>query len=188
MAGSARRNMRSDSKPESVFIIGIAGGSCSGKSTFAKLLREALGINYCGVLSQDSYYFDQSHHFDTDGGAVNFDHPDSIDFKLMREHLLQLQRGEIIEIPIYDFTYHQRLVVTEKVYPADVILLEGTLILTQPPIVELLSESVFLETPEAIRLQRRLLRDSQERGRTREGILMQFQNHVKPMHDQLCAV
>lgn len=176
--------MRFDAKPESVFLIGITGGSCAGKSAFAQRLRDALGKDYSSILSQDSYYYDQSVQFDRDGGIINFDDPTSIDFDLLHRHLLQLQCGKPVEVPLYDFKTHSRLSSTKLTFPTDIILLEGTLILTQPKIVELLSESVFLDTPETVRLRRRIKRDVSERARTREGILCQFQNHVKPMHER----
>lgn len=176
--------MRFDSRPESVFFIGVTGGSCAGKSTFARRLRDALGLKYCNILSQDSYYRDQSAHFDHDGGAINFDDPGSIDFDLLRKHLLKLQRGEPIDVPIYDFATHRRLRETVQMFPAEIILLEGALILTQPDIVPLLTESIFLDADESVRLDRRIKRDTVERGRTRKGILEQFCKHVKPMHDR----
>lgn len=176
--------MRFESKPESIFFVGITGGSCACKTTFARRLRDALGAEYCQTLCQDSYYRDQSARFDYDGGAVNFDDPSSIDFALLHQHLLQLQRGEPIQVPIYNFAIHQRLSEHVLMFPSEVILIEGTLILTQPKIVELLTESVFIDIPEEIRLERRIVRDMCERGRTRDSILMQFYNHVKPMHDR----
>ncbi len=176
--------MRSDSKPESVFLIGVTGGSCAGKSTFAQRLRDALGLEYCSILSQDSYYYDQRVRFDHDGGIVNFDDPASIDFGLLRQHLLQLQRGDPVAVPVYDFLTHRRLSEHVQMFPTDIVLVEGALILTQPLIVELLTESIFLEAPESIRLERRIKRDLTERGRTMEGILYQFNNHVRPMHSR----
>jgi uridine kinase len=176
--------MRWDSKPEAIFFIGITGGSCAGKSTFARRLRDELGSEYCSILCQDSYYHDQSARFDYEGGAVNFDDPASVDFELLHRHLLQLQSGQPINVPIYDFTTHTRLAETIHLFPTDIILVEGALILTQPKIVELLTESIFLDAPEAVRLERRLYRDIVDRGRTREGVMCQFNNHVKPMHDR----
>ncbi len=176
--------MRFNSMPESVFFVGITGGSCAGKSTFAQHLREELGLEYCQILCQDSYYYDQSARFDRDGGAVNFDDPSSVDFPLLYQHLLQLQRGEPINVPIYDFATHRRLAESSPMLPTHVILLEGALILTQPQIVALLTESVYLDVPEPICLERRIKRDMSERARTRQGILDQFCNHVRPMHDR----
>ena len=172
-----------ENRSESIFFVGVTGGSCAGKSTFARRLQEALGV-YCQILCQDSYYHDQSARFDHDGGKVNFDEPGSIDFTLLYNHLLQLQRGESILVPIYDFATHRRLSKTQQLSPSRVILLEGALILAEPRIQQLLTESVFLEVEESIRLQRRIKRDTAERGRTLQGILDQFHHHVKPMHDR----
>jgi uridine kinase len=183
-AGYMGGQVRIDNKPESIIFVGVTGGSCAGKSTFAQRLREALGVQYCQILYQDSYYRDQSARFDHDGGKVNFDEPSSIDFALLYEHLLQLQRGESIRVPIYDFATHRRLPETQPLFPSEVILLEGALILTEPRIRQLLTESVFLEADESVRLQRRIRRDTIERGRTLQGILDQFHHHVKPMHDR----
>lgn len=183
-AGCTGGQVRIDHKPEFILFVGITGGSCAGKSTFARRLREALGAQYCQILYQDFYYRDQSARFDHDGGKVNFDEPSSIDFTLLYEHLLQLQRGESVQVPIYDFATHRRLPETRQLSPSHVILLEGALILTEPRIQQLLTESVFLEAEESVRLQRRIRRDTTERGRTLQGILDQFHYHVKPMHDR----
>lgn len=174
--------MRSDSKPESVFFIGVTGGSGAGKTVFSKRLREAFGMDFCQVISQDFYYLDQSDNFDKEGGAINFDIPESIDFNLLRQHLLQLQLGFPVHAPIYNFATHQRLSTKMCITPADIIIVEGGLILTQPEVRELLTESVFLDLPEEVRLERLLARDISERGRDKQGILTRFSNHVKPMH------
>jgi len=176
--------MRFDNRPESIFFIGVTGGSCSGKNTFARRLQAALGESYCSILSQDCYYRDQSACFDHDGGLVNFDDPASIDFDLLYSHLLRLQSGHAIDVPVYDFITHQRRPETHILYPTDAIIVEGSLILTQPSLVALMTESVFLECPEEVRLARRLQRDVAERGRSEDGVLAQFFNHVKPMHIQ----
>ncbi len=176
--------MRSDSKPESVFFIGVTGGSGAGKTVFAKRLREAFGLDFSQIISQDSYYLDQSDNFDEEGGAVNFDIPESIDFDLMLQHLLQLQLGFPVQAPTYNFSTHQRLDSTMYIIPTDIIIVEGGLILTQPRIKELLTESVFLDYPEEVRLERMLKRDILERGRDKEGIFARFRNHVKPMHER----
>ena len=165
-------------------LIGIVGGSCSGKAYFAERLQEMLGFERCQIISQDWYYRDQSTHFDQDGGAINFDDPASIDFALLHQHLLQLKQHQSIHVPCYDFTTHKRLPHCEPLPAADIILVEGALILTQPAIVELLTESVFLNVAEPIRLARRIRRDTRHRGRTQAGVLEQFENHVKPMHDR----
>jgi uridine kinase len=168
----------------SVKIIGIAGGSGSGKTYFAHELQKRLGPGLCSLILQDNYYIDQSVKFDHDGGAVNFDHPSSIDFSLMVNHLQDLRRMRSIKVPLYDFKTHTRSQQTQSVHPTPFILVDGILVLCQPELRTLMDESVFIDTTESLRLQRRLRRDIEERGRTREGVHTQFFGQVKPMHDQ----
>jgi uridine kinase len=169
------------SKP---LLLGVAGGSGSGKTFFARDLVRCLGGDCCEILFQDSFYIDQSARFDRDGGAVNFDHPDSLDFTLMANCLAKLKAGESCEIPVYDFSTHKRLARTERLHPKPVIVVDGILIFHPPEIRRLLDELLFFETPEALRYQRRLDRDVKERGRSEAGVRAQFQSQVKPMHDQ----
>lgn len=166
-----------------MLLIGITGGSGSGKTTFARMLGAHLGEGFSGILHQDSYYFDQSHLFDRDGGVVNFDHPSSVDFSLMIEHLNQLKAGEDIFIPQYDFTNHCRMAELRKFACRPVIIVDGILILSQPELRDILDFSFFIDTQEDLRFQRRLYRDVRERGRTPDGVCEQFLNQVKPMHD-----
>jgi uridine kinase len=166
------------------YIVAITGGSGSGKTTFAKKIRDELGVENCAIVLQDSYYFDQSSKFDGDGGSVNFDHPDSIDFELLLHDLLKLKNGKPVNIPIYDFATHKRLKNEEHLEPHAIIILDGILILTNEKLRAILDESVFLDVPEDLRFSRRLKRDVEERGRTEEGVRMQFAKQVKPMHDQ----
>ena len=165
------------------YIIGVAGGSGSGKTFFAQSLAKRLGSDTAFVLYQDNYYIDQSHRFDKDGGAVNFDHPDALDFNLLAEHLKQLREGKNIEIPLYDFKTHKRLDKTQSQINKKVVIVDGILILTQPHVRQHFDDSIFVHTPEEIRYQRRLTRDVEERGRTPEGVNEQFLKQVKPMHD-----
>lgn len=167
---------------DNTFILAVAGGSGSGKTFFAQALAKKLQEK-AFVLYQDNYYIDQSHRFDYDGGSVNFDHPDALDFDLMAEHLKELKKGEDIRIPKYEFATHSRM--KETIYQPwkRVVIVDGILILTQPKLLELFDASIFVETPEDIRFERRLNRDVVERGRTPEGVKAQFENQVKPMHD-----
>lgn len=165
------------------YIIGVAGGSGSGKTFFAQTLAKRLGADTAFVLYQDNYYIDQSHRFDKDGGAVNFDHPDALDFDLLASHLQLLREGKDIEIPLYDFKTHQRLKETKSQCNKKVVIVDGILILTQPHVRQHFDDTIFVHTPEEIRYQRRLARDVEERGRTPEGVNEQFQKQVKPMHD-----
>lgn len=166
-----------------VFILGVGGGSGSGKTFFAETLAKKLGSEVSFVLYQDNYYIDQSHRFDHDGGSVNFDHPDALDFDLMASHLEDLKIGYDIEIPLYDFATHSRKLETKFQPAKKVVIIDGILILNNPKIRDLCDETVFIETPEDIRFQRRLERDVVERGRTKEGVIAQFKSQVKPMHD-----
>lgn len=168
-------------------IIGIAGGSGSGKTTVARMAREILENELghsCAVLAQDSYYIDQSAHFKGDGENVNFDHPSSLDFPLMATHLRALKQGQAVQVPIYDFVTHTRRPETQNLLPTDVVLVDGILILSQPEVVAALDDSYFISCPDQVRFERRLKRDTQERGRTREGVTKQFERQVRPMHDQ----
>ena len=164
-------------------IFGISGGSGSGKTYFAKHLVESLGPENCVMILQDNYYFDQSHKFDFDGGSVNFDHPSSLDFGLLAQHLSQLKRGENAEVPLYDFATHSRKKETIQVEAKPYLVVDGILVLHSDEVRPLFDTSVFVDTPEAVRYERRLLRDTLERGRTAEGVRNQFESQVKPMHD-----
>jgi uridine kinase len=167
-----------------IWVIAIVGGSGSGKTTLARKIKAAFHDFESMILGQDSYYFDQSARFDHDGGAVNFDHPQSLEFDLMARHIQDLKAGHRIEIPVYDFATHKRLPLTDSQHPRPLVLVDGTLILSQPQLCRLFDESIFLEVDEPTRFQRRLKRDVEERGRTPEGVHEQFFKQVKIMHDQ----
>lgn len=169
---------------EKNLIIAVAGGSGSGKTFFANALHKRLGSSLSTIIYQDNYYRDQSHKFDRDGGAVNFDHPDSLDFELLRRDLAFLQNNRPIEMPCYDFKTHARLPKTQVVAPKKIIIVDGILILSSPELDSSFDLSIFVETPESIRYERRLTRDVTERGRTPQGVDAQFQAQVKPMHDK----
>jgi uridine kinase len=166
------------------YVIGIAGGSGSGKTHFAKVLQQILGEEHCLLLYQDNYYHDQSSRFDGDGGSVNFDHPDSLDFALLARDLGRLRRGLTAQLPVYDFHTHSRVHETLPVSPKRIILVDGILILNSPDVRAELNEAVFFDTPEELRFSRRLNRDVVERGRTPEGVRRQFELQVRPMHQR----
>lgn len=176
MTDSTKRN-----KP---FILGIAGGSGSGKTFFARALHEALGRGLASIIYQDNFYIDQSHRFDFDGGSVNFDHPDSLDFPLLAKCLGELKNGHATELPIYDFVTHTRLKQTERMEPSPVILVDGILIFHPEEVRTRFDRLIYFDTPEHLRYERRLKRDTTERGRTPEGVRNQFLKQVKPMHDE----
>lgn len=168
-------------------IIGICGGSGSGKTTFSRQILKTLGEDHCSILAQDSYYHDIKNVFDHDGGQFNFDHPSSIDFELMAKHLEMLKLGMSVDVPVYDFSVHGRKDYFEQTVPKSVILVEGILILSQENIRKNLDFSVFFDIDEETRFTRRLRRDVMERGRTEEGVYRQFYSQVKPMHELFVA-
>jgi len=165
-----------------VLVVGIAGGTGSGKTTFAESIQEKLGEEV-SLISQDSYYRELTHLSMADRAQTNFDHPDSIDFELLREQIVQLQNGQAIEKPIYNFSTYSREETTETVSPTRVILVEGILIFSVPELRELLDIKVFIDTDADIRLLRRIERDINERGRTFPGVQKQYLATVRPMHD-----
>ncbi len=167
----------------SSFIIGVSGGSGSGKTTFARCLQKILGEKNCSILLQDSYYFDQSANFKGDG-SINYDHPSAIDFSLLALHLSLLKSYQEIMVPQYCFKTHKRLKTVTHLTPKPIIITDGILILSQQRVCEVLDSKVFIDTPEDIRYERRLTRDVKERGRTEKGVRKQFYETVKPMHDQ----
>jgi uridine kinase len=171
-------------KPNKVFVLGVAGGSGSGKTFFADALHKALGDELSTIVYQDNFYIDQSAKFDHDGGSVNFDHPDSLDFPLLAERLKELKAGHAAAVPIYDFATHSRRPDTLHVAPRQIIIVDGILIFHPPYVRVLFDEMIFFDTPEDLRYERRLKRDVEERGRTPEGVRAQFLRQVKPMHDQ----
>lgn len=169
------------------YLLGVAGGSGSGKTYFAEALRAALGSGICEIVYQDNFYIDQSKRFDHDGGSVNFDHPDAIDFPLLAERLAHLRAGNHTQIPIYDFKTHSRKAEKLEIDPKPIIIVDGILIFHHQGVREQFDQLVFFDTPEELRYSRRLRRDVEERGRTPEGVKAQFDRQVKPMHDQFVA-
>lgn len=167
-----------------IFLLAIAGGSASGKSTLARQIAGKFNQQQCQIVEQDSYYIDQSHRFDGDGGQVNFDHPAALDFDLLAQHLTALRRGEGIELPCYDFVSHQRLAKTRHLKPCPLMIFDGTLILHHPQVREQFDHRLFLAISDALRFERRKKRDIQQRGRTEEGVVQQYQKQVRPMYQQ----
>lgn len=184
MTGSLEQFKRELADGARRLVLGIAGGSGSGKTTLARLVQKAIGPELCAIVAQDSYYIDQSHRFDGDGGSVNFDHPSSLDFPLLARHLQALLGGTAVEVPVYDFATHTRVKRCESCAAKPMIIVDGTLILDASDVRAQLTKSVFVSTSEKTRFARRLDRDVRERGRTPEGVHKQFHLQVKPMHDQ----
>ncbi len=165
------------------YIVAIAGGSASGKTTMANRLIEEFGPQLCDVLAQDNYYIDQSSQFDHDGGNVNFDHPDALEFTLMAKHLASAKSQESFPLPHYDFSKHIRKDQTTLFRPKKIIFVDGILILSQQYLLKYFDLMIFVECPESIRFERRLKRDIEQRGRTEQGVREQFEKQVAPMHN-----
>jgi uridine kinase len=162
--------------------IGVAGGTGSGKTTVSTALLERVGARNVAYIPHDAYYRSLSEMPRADGEVVNFDHPDSLDTALMIQHIKQLQRGEAVNIPVYDFTTHSRTDQTRLVTPQPIILVEGILIFTEPALRELFDVRIFVDTDPDIRFIRRLKRDVSERGRTVDSVIHQYLTSVRPMH------
>jgi uridine kinase len=165
-------------------VIGIAGGTGSGKTTVARNIVRRLELDAVTVLQQDAYYRDLVDLAPAQRELRNFDHPDSIEHGLFAEHLRMLKAGEEIGQPVYDFTRHIRKDETVRVSPRDVIIAEGILLFHFPEIRELLDIKVYVDTPPDIRLLRRITRDIRERGRTLDTVAEQYLRTVRPMHEE----
>jgi uridine kinase len=163
-------------------ILGVAGGTGSGKTTVARAVLDAVGHDRIAFLAQDSYYSDQEWASPEEPQHFNFDHPDAFDHRLLIRHLRQLKRQEAVEVPVYDFVEHRRKPETVRVGPQPVVLLEGILIFVEPELRNLLDFKIYVDTAADVRLMRRLHRDISERGRTMESVLEQYQETVRPMH------
>jgi uridine kinase len=169
---------------KSGILIGIAGASGSGKTLVANTVIEKLGSDKVVLIQEDSYYKDLSDIPLDERSGLNFDHPDAFDHELLAEHLELLLQGKTIAHPIYDYKTHSRLKETRTVGPHSIIVLEGILVLSEPRLRELMDIRVFIDTAPDICFIRRLQRDIEERGRTVESVINQYQNTVRPMYFQ----
>ncbi len=167
-----------------MLIIGIAGGTGCGKTTVVNQILKELPEGEVGVISQDSYYTDTSHLNYEDRIKINFDHPRSIDFKLLVSHLKELKKNNPIHQPVYSFVKHNRTGDTILTHPRKVMIVEGILILTNPKLRDMFDIKIFVHADSDERLIRRLKRDIAERGRDLDEVLSRYQNTLKPMHDQ----
>lgn len=167
-----------------MLVIGIAGGTGSGKTTVVNQIVAELPKDEVCVISQDSYYNDTSDMLFEERTKINFDHPKAIDFDLLVSHLKELKKGNSVEQPIYSFVEHNRIKETVTTYPKKVIIVEGILILTHPDIRELFDIKLYVHADSDERLIRRLRRDMAERGRDLEEVLSRYQTTLKPMHQQ----
>ncbi|EDS77310.1 uridine kinase [Clostridium novyi A str. 4552] len=165
-------------------LIGITGGTGSGKSTVANEIYESFKDDCIAIIEQDSYYKDQSHLTFEDRIKTNYDHPNAFDTELLVEHLKELSSGKSINKPIYDFKEHNRKKEMIKVEAKDIVIVEGIMILQDVELRNLLDIKIYVDTDDDVRIIRRILRDIKERGRTIDSVVDQYLNVVKPMHSQ----
>jgi len=165
-------------------VLGVAGGSGSGKSTVVREIRRHLGEELVTILHHDAYYRDLTHLPRAQRGTVNFDHPESLETELLVVHLKRLRQGRTVEIPTYDFPNHTRREATVPVEPSHVLVLDGILVLSDARLRDLMDLKVFVDTAADLRLIRRIRRDVRERGRSTESVLEQYERTVRPMHDE----
>lgn len=163
-------------------ILGVAGGSGSGKTTVVNKIVEGIGRKKVLIIEHDSYYRDLSHLPFSERKKQNFDHPTSLETELMIRHLDALVNGYKIDIPVYDFVEHTRSANTITAFPKKIILVDGILIFSEPKLRERIDIKIFVDTDDDVRLIRRLKRDITERGRDFDGVLDQYEKYVRPMH------
>lgn len=172
---------KTNNKP---FVIGVAGGSGSGKSTVTREVLASIGSELVTVVIQDDYYRDQTHLSPEDRRKTNYDHPDAFDWPLMVQHVQALRRGDAIEMPTYDFSADNRASKTITVKPAPVIVVEGLFALYDAKLRNMMSLKIYVDTASDVRFIRRLQRDMAERGRSAESVINQYLETVRPMHKQ----
>ena len=163
-------------------LIGIAGGTASGKTTVAEAILERVGAGNIALLPHDAYYRDLHDLPPAQREAVNFDHPDSLETALLVRHLGELKAGRAVEMPVYDFTRHARTERTRRVEPRPVAVVEGILIFVEATLRSVFDVKIFVDTPDDIRFIRRLQRDLIERGRSLDSVIRQYETTVRPMH------
>ena len=165
-----------------MLIIGIAGGSGSGKTAITNRLKEHFGSSVT-VISHDSYYRSTSALTEKERAGLNYDHPNAFDTQLLAEHIKTLLQGREVDIPVYDYKTHQRLSCTQRIEPSEVLIVEGILIFENEELCSLFDIKIYVDTDADIRLARRIRRDVSERGRSLDSVLEQYIATVKPMHD-----
>jgi uridine kinase len=166
------------------FFIGVAGGTCSGKTTVSERLAEVTGDEHLALIKLDSYYVDLIDQPIEVRAAANYDHPDAFDFQLLNDHIAALTAGASVPVPIYDYAQHRRSGDVRMVHPAQIVVVEGILVLYDPLLRDRFDLKVYIDTDADIRLIRRLARDVAERGRTPENIVHQYLTTVRPSHEQ----
>ena len=176
--------MTSRNPKSKAILIGIAGGTGSGKTSIAEALMKELGRDEVVVLEQDSYYHDLGHLTPAERMRVNFDHPDSVDFERMRQDLQALLAGRSVDVPIYDYTAHTRKSEPRHISGHRIIILEGILVLAEAAVRELMDIKIYVDTADDVRFIRRMTRDVKVRGRSFESVVDQYYKTVRPMHAQ----
>jgi uridine kinase len=166
----------------SSFVIGVGGGSGSGKTTVVRRIVDSLGPEQVTLLQHDRYYRDRNDLRLEERAALNYDHPNSLETDLLVRHVQDLKKGKPVDVPAYDFTRHARLSETETFQPRRALIVEGILVLTDAALRDLMDIKVFVDTDSDTRFIRRLQRDVAERGRTMDSVIDQYQGTVKPMH------
>ena len=166
----------------SSFVIGVAGGSGSGKTTVVRRIVDSLGPDQVTLLDHDRYYRDRNDLRLEERAALNYDHPDALETDLLVRHVRELKSGRPVDVPQYDFTRHARLSETETFQPRRALIVEGILVFTDAALRDLMDIKVFVDTDSDTRFIRRLQRDVAQRGRTMESVIDQYQHTVKPMH------
>ncbi|HEX2569403.1 MAG TPA: uridine kinase [Polyangia bacterium] len=165
-------------------LVGVAGGTGSGKTTVARALAQGLPDHAVAMIDHDSYYKDRSDLSFEERSLLNYDHPESLDNELLVAHLEALRQGKVVEVPIYDFVTHSRRAETRRVVPAPVVIVEGILVFVEERVRRLLDIKLFVDTDADLRVFRRIRRDIEQRGRTFNSIREQYYRTVRPMHLQ----
>ena len=166
------------------FLIGVAGGTCSGKTTVSERLAELAGEEHVALIKLDSYYVTRDHQPVEERALANYDHPDAFDWQLLNDHIAALSNGATVPVPIYDYTQHTRSGEVRMVRPSRIVVVEGILVLYEPQLRERFDLKVFVDADADIRFIRRLQRDVVERGRTPASIVDQYLATVRPSHEQ----
>jgi uridine kinase len=174
--------MKHSEREISTMVVGIAGGTGSGKTTLAKMILSREGGDQIAYLPHDAYYRHRPDLTLEERAKLNYDHPDSLETSLLVKHIKHLKRGKAIEMPVYDFTTHSRKAETIHVEPKPIILVEGILIFVKKKLRKLFDMRIYVDTDPDIRLIRRLIRDMEERGRTLRSVIDQYLTYVRPMH------
>ena len=167
---------------EKPIVFGVAGGTASGKTTVARAILEAVGAEQIAYLPHDAYYRDMPHLSFEERTHQNYDHPDSLETKLLIKHIKKLLHGQPVDVPVYDFTTHRRTEESVLVEPSPIVLVDGILIFTKRKLRELMDIKVYVDTDPDVRFIRRLERDIHERGRSLESVVAQYMETVRPMH------